>query len=112
MNGDILSSTASVSQYFTNMIGTLAIILVIAGFLGGSERTGRFIGSKHSWKYTLIAGLIGGLFGIYGTMSGLELNGAIISVRDVGPMLAGFTGGPLGGLLAGVIAGVHRFFVG
>ncbi|MBR0508279.1 MAG: SpoIIE family protein phosphatase [Clostridia bacterium] len=102
----------TLSQYFTNMIGTLAIILVIAGFLGGSERTGRFIGSKHSWKHTLIAGLIGGVFGIYGTMSGLELNGAIISVRDVGPMLAGFTGGPLGGLLAGVIAGVHRFFVG
>ncbi len=112
MNGSALSSTASVSQFFTNMIGTLAVILVIAGLIGGSELLGKYLGSKHSWKYSLFAGLLGGLFGIYGTMSGLELNGAIISVRDVGPMLAGYMGGPLGGLLAGVIASVHRFLVG
>ena len=102
----------NLTAFFTNMIGTLAVILVIAAFIGGSEVLTKFFGSKMNWKYSLFAGLLGGVFGIYGTMSGLELNGAIISVRDIGPMLAGFTGGPLGGLIAGVIAGVHRFFVG
>ena len=108
----VSSASAGISQFFANMIGTLAVILVIAAFIGGSEVLSKFFGSKTNWKYSLIAGLLGGIFGIYGTMSGLELNGAIISVRDIGPMLAGFTGGPLGGLLAGVIAGVHRFLVG
>ncbi len=106
------ASSATLSQFFTNMIGTLAVILVIAAFIGGSEILTKFFGSKTNWKYSLFAGLLGGIFGIYGTMSGLELKGAIISVRDIGPMLAGFTGGPLGGLIAGVIAGVHRFLVG
>ena len=106
------AGSASLSQFFTNMIGTLAVILVIAAFIGGSELLPKFLGSKISWKYSIFFGVLGGVFGIYGTMSGLELNGAIISVRDIGPMLAGFTGGPLGGLIAGVIAGAHRFFVG
>ena len=104
--------SSGLSQFFTNMIGTLAVILVIASFIGGSELMNKFFGSKKSWKYSVFVGVLGGIFGMYGTMSGLELNGAIISVRDIGPMLAGFTGGPLGGLIAGVIAGVHRFIVG
>ncbi len=103
---------ANLAQFFTNMIGTLAVILVIAAFIGGSDLTTRIFGVKRGWVASLISGLLGGVFGIYGTMSGLELNGAVISVRDVGPMLAGFTGGPLGGLIAGVIAGIHRFFYG
>ena len=102
----------NLTAFFTSMIGTLAVILVIAAFIGGSELMTKFFGSKTNWKYSLFAGLLGGIFGIYGTMSGMELNGAIISVRDIGPMLAGFTGGPLGGLIAGLIAGVHRFFYG
>lgn len=106
----IAASPTNLTAFFTNMIGTLAVILVIAAFIGGSELLTKVFGSKSSWKYSLFAGLLGGIFGIYGTMSGLQLNGAIISVRDVGPMLAGFTGGPLGGLIAGVIAGIHRFF--
>lgn len=113
MNGTLAAtSSASLTAFFTNMIGTLAVILVIAAFISGSELLTRFFGSTRSWKYALFTGALGGLFGIYGTMTGLELNGAIISVRDIGPMLAGFTGGPLGGLIAGVIAGVHRFFAG
>ena len=108
----VVGSTASLSQFFTNMIGTLAVILVIAAFIGGSELMAKFLKTKENWKYAIFFGILGGLLGIYGTMSGLELNGAIISVRDIGPMLAGFTSGPIGGLIAGVIAGVHRLFVG
>ncbi len=112
MNGNTVGATASLSQFFTNMIGTLAVILVIAAFIGGSNLTSKFFDSQSNRKYSVLAGLLGGVFGIYGTITGLELNGAIISVRDIGPMLAGFTGGPLGGLIAGVIAGVHRYLVG
>ena len=57
-------------------------------------------------------GLLGGVFGIYGNISGFDLNGAVISVRDIGPMLAGFVSGPLGGLIAGLAAGLHRLTMG
>lgn len=108
----IAAASASPAQFFTNMIGTLAVILVLSSFIGGSDVMGKFTFLNKEWKNVLFAGILGGIFGIYGTISGLELNGAIISVRDIGPMLAGFLGGPIGGLIAGVIAGVHRFLVG
>ena len=98
--------------FFSKMFGTLAVILVISAFIGGSDLLLKFKDEKRSWKYPLIAGALGGVFGVYGNISGINLNGAVISVRDIGPMLAGFTGGPLGGLLAGAIAGVHRLTMG
>ena len=98
--------------YFINMIGTLAVILVTAAFISGSELMRRYSGGMKNWKNSVIAGILGGLFGIYGTMTGIAYGDAIISVRDIGPMLAGFTGGPAGGLIAGLIAGTHRLLVG
>lgn len=97
---------------FSKMIGTLAVILVVSAFIGGSDILSKFVNSEKKWKYSAIAGLLGGVFGIYGNLSGFDLNGAVISVRDIGPMLAGFTGGPAGGLLAGLIAGIHRLEMG
>lgn len=101
-----------ISAMFSKMIGTLAVILVIAAFIGGSDIVSKFFNKDKQWKYALIAGILGGVFGIYGNISGFDLNGAVISVRDIGPMLAGFTGGPLGGVLAGLIAGAHRLTMG
>ena len=98
--------------FFSKMIGTLAVILVVSASIGGSDLLLKFQNEKRKWQYPLIVGLLGGVFGIYGNISGVTLNGAVVSVRDIGPMLAGFTGGPLGGLIAGAIAGVHRLTMG
>ena len=98
--------------FFSKMIGTLAVILLVSAFLGGSDFFSKFKKSDSKIKYSLIAGLIGGVFGIYGNYAGVAFNGAVISVRDIGPMIAGFTGGPVGGILAGAIAGVHRLTMG
>ena len=103
---------SDMSNMFSKMIGTLAVILVISAFIGGSDIISKFVNSDKKWKYSIIAGILGGVFGIYGNISGFALNGAVISVRDIGPMLAGFTGGPLGGLFAGLIAGIHRLTMG
>nr|MBQ4456704.1 SpoIIE family protein phosphatase [Clostridia bacterium] len=102
------------SILFSKMVGTLAVIIVIAAFIGGSDLFGKFFGTEEKWKYILIAGLLGGAFGIYGTISGVTLSGsgAVISVRDIGPMIAGFMGGPWGGLLGGLICGFHRYVMG
>lgn len=100
------------SSMFAKMIGTLAVILVVASFIGGSDIIAKFVKTEKKWKYILAAGILGGIFGIYGNISGFDLGGARVSVRDIGPMLAGFTGGPIGGLIAGLIAATHRIFMG
>ena len=103
---------SGMSAMFSRMIGTLAVILVVSAFIGGSDILSKILKSETKWKYALLASVLGGVFGIYGNISGFDLNGAVISVRDIGPMLAGFTGGPLAGFLAGLIAGVHRLTMG
>ena len=103
---------ADIGTFFTNMLGTLAVILVVSAYISQSDFMSRFDDTGSEWKHILVAGLVGGLFGIYGNLSGVELQGAIISVRDMGPMLAGFTGGPWGGLIGGLIAGGHRLLLG
>ena len=103
---------SNISEMFSKMIGTLAVILLVSAFIGGSDIISRFVKTEKKWKYSIVAGLLGGVFGIYGNISGFDFNGAVISVRDIGPMLAGFTGGPVGGLIAGLIAGIHRLTMG
>lgn len=103
---------SEIGAMFSKMLGTLAVILVVSAFIGSSDNLSKFVTTGKMWKYSLIAGVLGGVFGIYGNISGFDLNGAVISVRDIGPMLAGFLGGPIGGLLAGLIAGAHRLTMG
>ncbi len=100
------------NEFFSKMVGTLAVILVVSAFIGGSDLLSKFTDSKKMWKYVLISGALGGLFGVYGNISGVDFNGAVVSVRDIGPMLAGFTGGPFAGLIAGAVAGIHRLMMG
>ena len=99
-------------SFFSRLIGTLAVILLIAAYAGSTQLLSKHLDHKKSWKVVLLSGLMGGLFGIYGNISGIDLNGAVISVRDIGIMLAGFIGGPLGGILAGAIAGIQRLTMG
>ena len=102
----------STQLLFSKMIGTLAVILVVSAFAGSTNLLNRYVDHKKTWKYALIAGAMGGLFGIYGNLSGVEINSAVISVRDIGPMISGFIGGPIGGVFAGAIAGIHRLTMG
>jgi sigma-B regulation protein RsbU (phosphoserine phosphatase) len=60
----------------------------------------------------VIMAVIFGVLAIYGTYSGIQTSGAIANIRNLGPMMAGFVGGPWVGLGAGLIGGIHRFFIG
>ncbi len=98
--------------FFSRLIGTLAVILLVAAFAGSTSVVRQYAGAEKKWRTLLIIGLFGGLFGIYGNISGIDLNGAVLSVRDIGPMAAGLIGGPVSGLLAGAIAGAQRLTMG
>ncbi|PKL60032.1 MAG: hypothetical protein CVV33_04785 [Methanomicrobiales archaeon HGW-Methanomicrobiales-4] len=53
-----------------------------------------------------------GLISVVGTVTGIGLFGSIGNVRDIGPMIAGLTCGPVIGIGAGVIGGIFRFMQG
>lgn len=103
---------SGMSLFFTKMIGTLSVILVVAFLIGGRDNLYLFHDETPKWRRILMAGVLGGAFGIYGNLSGISFQGAVISVRDIGPMLAGLLGGPAAGLLGGAIAGLHRLSMG
>ena len=95
-----------------NLIGTMAVITVIMEFITASHLFPEENKRQIKMKQLLLVGLIGGLFGIYANIAGTEVNGAMITVRDAGPMLSGYLGGPFSGFLAGLICGIHRYFMG
>ena len=102
------------SILLSRMVVTIAVMMLMARFISGNNNFTKWMAKQQNSrvKTVLLAGAIGGVFGIYANISGFEWNGAVISLRDIGPMLAGFLGGPLGGLFAGVIAGLHRLLWG
>jgi sigma-B regulation protein RsbU (phosphoserine phosphatase) len=53
-----------------------------------------------------------GALSVYGTISGVTLYGAVLNVRDLGPMIAGLTCGPVVGIGAGLIGGFYRMAQG
>lgn len=67
---------------------------------------------KMDYQQQLCLILIFGIFSIYGTLSGINIMGAIANIRDLGPAIAGLIGGPLVGLGAGLIGAIHRYSMG
>ncbi len=102
----------STYAFFSKLIGTLSVILLVSAYAGSSQHMKKYFDKEKDWKFLFFTGLFGGFFGIYGNISGIDLDGAVISVRDIGPMLAGIIGGPVSGVLAGMIAGLHRLSMG
>ncbi|MEG2274389.1 MAG: LytS/YhcK type 5TM receptor domain-containing protein, partial [Clostridia bacterium] len=103
----------NVRLMITSLVGTIALIDLIALIFQGEHRFTKVSGTNKKWLQAVVLGVMGGLFGIYATISGVPMaNGAVITVRDVGPMMAGCLGGPIGGLIAGAIAGVYRLLHG
>jgi sigma-B regulation protein RsbU (phosphoserine phosphatase) len=72
----------------------------------------RMLDGKPNLLDQLILAIIFGALAVYGTYSGVQTSGAIANIRNLGPMVGGFLGGPLAGLGAGLIGGIHRYFMG
>jgi serine phosphatase RsbU (regulator of sigma subunit)/anti-sigma regulatory factor (Ser/Thr protein kinase) len=91
------------------LIGTIAVIDVIAVLLAGTHSFTKLANSHSRLIRHILLGVVGGLFGMFATVASSTVEGgAQVSVRDVGALLGGALGGPLGGLIAGVLAGVFR----
>lgn len=103
----------NMNSNFLHLIGSAAIIIVLTFFINNHyyDLFRENSGDKRLRAY-LVMGLFGGLFGVYANYAGIGYSGAIISIRDIGPMMAGVFGGPVGGFIAGGIACAHRLTLG
>ena len=100
---------------FETLIALVELMAVIAVVAYLASRTNWFFDLCNR-KITPRNGLlIVGIFGamsILGNYSGVEIQGAIANVRDLGPMVAGLAGGPIVGLATGLIGGAYRYSMG
>jgi len=99
-------------ELLRSLTNNLGYVILIAFFV---SRIGSFkkIVQKDKFKKRdlLMLSIIFGSFGILGTYTGTEVNGAIANTRIIGVMAGGILCGPYVGILAGVIAGMHRLLV-
>lgn len=64
---------------------------------------------KYIYKQIII-GLVFGIIAICGTEFGINVDGAIINVRNASPLCAGLIFGAPAGIISGLIGGIERFF--
>ena len=58
----------------------------------------------------LIWGIIFGVMAMFASEYGVEIDGAVMNVRDAGPLCAGLIFGAPAGVIAGVLGGTYRWF--
>ncbi|MDO8873408.1 MAG: SpoIIE family protein phosphatase [Methanoregula sp.] len=94
------------------LLQLICVIVVVAYLLTRSKLFIDVLDGHPAIKTQIILILVFGILSIYGTVSGVEMLGAIVNVRDLGPMVAGLIGGPVVGLGAGLIGAAYRGSLG
>jgi sigma-B regulation protein RsbU (phosphoserine phosphatase) len=94
------------------LIQLICVIIVVAYLLTRSRIFSEVLDGHPAVKTQIILILVFGALSVYGTLSGVESMGAIVNVRDLGPMLAGLLGGPVVGVGAGLIGAAYRMSLG
>ena len=67
-------------------------------------------GKVNYWKKQIIIGLLFGGLAILATEFGINIDGAVINVRNAAPLTAALIFGGPAGIISGIIGGVYRFF--
>lgn len=94
------------------LLQMMCVVIVVAYLLTRSRFFADVLDGHPTIKIQLLLVLIFGALSVYGTVAGVEFSGAIINIRDLGPMLAGMLGGPVVGMGAGLIGAAYRFSLG
>jgi len=103
----------SVRDLLLDLVQKICVVILVTYLVTRSRFFTETLDGRFNFKNRLFLILVFGAFSIFGTYGGIELpSGAIANVRDLGPMMAGLTGGPVVGLGAGLIGGIHRYFQG
>ncbi len=96
-----------------NLLLQMICVIVVFAYLASRARPfTEILDGIFNLKNYLFLILLFGVFSIYGTASGIDILGAHINVRDLGPIIGGLVGGPIVGLGAGLIGAAYRFSQG
>ncbi|RXE56788.1 stage II sporulation protein E [Methanoculleus taiwanensis] len=94
------------------LLQMICVIVVVAYLITRSGAFTEILDKTFTWKNQAILILVFGAISIYGTESGVAIMGAVINVRDLGPMVGGLAAGPIVGLGAGLIGAAYRATLG
>lgn len=97
------------SRSLTNNLGYVLLIAFFVSNIGNFKNIVQK--DKFKRKDLIILSIVFGAFGILGTYTGTEINGAIANTRIIGVMAGGILCGPFVGIMSGVIAGMHRLLI-
>ncbi len=97
---------------FIVLFQMMCVVVVFAYLVTRSQWYHEVLDGILSWKNQVFLILVFGVVSIYGSMSGIEILGAPLNIRDTGPMVAGFVGGPIAGIGAGLIGAAYRMTLG
>jgi sigma-B regulation protein RsbU (phosphoserine phosphatase) len=95
-----------------DLVKSMAVIIVVAYLFTRTPLYRQVLDQKLGRQGRLLLVLIFGAFSVWGTLSGVNVNGAIANTRDLGPALGGLIGGPVVGIGAGLIGGIQRLAMG
>lgn len=92
-----------------NLINNLGYLIFLAFIISNLSIFKNIIQKNEFQKFDLIIlSITFAIFGIVGTYSGVDVNGAIANTRIIGIMAGGIFCGPFVGIVSGLIAGIHR----
>lgn len=99
-------------ELLKSLINNFGYVVVMAFFISNLPIFKNILQKEEYRKKDLIIlSAIFACFGIIGTYTGSEINGAIANTRIIGVMVGGILCGPFVGIFAGIIAGFHRLFI-
>ncbi|PLT29660.1 sensor histidine kinase [Peribacillus deserti] len=66
---------------------------------------------NHSFTERLLLTVIFCIFAIFGTYSGINVEGSLVNVRIIAVMSGGILFGPWVGIVTGIVSGLHRYLI-
>ncbi|MDO9326343.1 MAG: SpoIIE family protein phosphatase [Methanoregula sp.] len=98
----------NILQSSITLFQMICVIIVFAYLFTRSRYFLEILEKRPSLKTQVLLIVVFGLLSVYGTISGVTLYGAVLNVRDLGPLIAGLCCGPWVGICAGIIGGLYR----
>jgi sigma-B regulation protein RsbU (phosphoserine phosphatase) len=102
----------AIFQSIITLFQMICVIIVFAYLFTRSHYFLEVFEHRATFRTKILLLLIFGILSVYGSVSGINLSGAVLNVHDLGPIIAGFTCGPWVGIGAGLIGGAFRLTQG
>lgn len=81
-----------------DLLEKMATVCFAAYLLTRMKRVGSLLGREQSWRFIAIISIIFGLFYAFGYFAGSGTTTDFLSIRKIGPNMAGLIAGPAGGV--------------